>query len=195
MTLRRLVAVTTVVSGMVAAGAIAAAQADPPTTLYLDSYSAADDGAASLTAGTLADGTTYTVTVSGTYSPWDYWGHKRCGRPEPGPVYPSPGRPITPVGDDAVFRFAQAISTPSCPFRHGRFRRLTVFQENYTTSPTSWVPLTPDGGVPSRPAPDTHSYTQTIIGQGAPLQFRLLDSRTSDNDGRLQIVITPTPGP
>src|SRR3954471_13101299 len=78
-------------------------------TIKLDSYEAPSDGTAGpvTTSEALAAGQSYAVTVSGTWSAWNEhtWnrndsGSTVCGAPEDRPVTPSPGRPVTKVGQD-----------------------------------------------------------------------------------------------
>jgi hypothetical protein len=160
------------------------------TSFYLDSYNGNNASAGNSVTGpdVLVSDQTYTLEVEGTYSAWGDWPYHRCGRPGPSPVYRSPapdGNSVEPVGDDAVFRFAQPLYTGKCPHD---FPKVTgTFQVNLGNG---WRPFVPDGGVPTRPTRNTHAYTATVVGQGVQPQFRIVDWRPSDNDGQLLITIS-----
>jgi hypothetical protein len=169
----------------VASGASPAA-----TSFYLDSYTANNASGGNSVTGpdVLVSGQTYTLEVQGTYSAWGDWPYHRCGRPGVSPVYRSPasdGNPVEPVGDDAVFRFAQPLYTGKCPHD---FPKVTgTFQVNLGNG---WKPFVPDGGVPKHPTRNTHAYTATIVGEGVQPRFRIVDWHPSDNDGQFLITIS-----
>jgi hypothetical protein len=183
---------------MIVAGAalgivgVGAAGASPTSTsLYLDSYTANNSSGGNAVMGpdVLVAGQTYTLEVQGTYSAWGDWPFRRCGKPGPSPVYRSPasdGNSTQPVGDDAVFRFAQPLFIGKCP-RKTLPRPTGLFQVNLGNG---WKSFVPDGGIPKKPTKGTHPYTATIVGQGVQPQFRIVDWRPSDNDGQLLITIS-----
>lgn len=171
------------------------ALADPPTTesLTLDTYSAANNGAAGpvSTVGTLAANTLYVVTVQGTWSAWNpllwtgaVFPSVPCGTPEAAPMFPSPAGPGTgPVGQDAETVFA-AIEHGSCT--HTYPSEYTTFEENLGSGFVHYEPYTGATNTPSA----NHSYTYILLGQGAPISFEQLDTRTDDNYGEYQITVT-----
>lgn len=169
---------------------IASGASPASTSFYLDSYNVNNSSGGNSVSGpsVLVSGQTYTLEVQGTYSAWGDWPYHRCGRPGLSPVYRSPasdGNAVEPVGDDAVFRFAQPLYTGRCPHD---FPKVTgTFQVNLGNG---WKPFVPDGGVPEHPTRNTHAYTATIVGQGVEPRFRIVDWRTSDNDGQLLITIS-----
>jgi hypothetical protein len=171
---------------------VSAAGASPTSTSFsLDSYSAGNSSGGNSVTGpnVLVAGQTYTLNVQGTYSAWGDWPFRRCGKPSPSPVYRSPasdGNPVEPVGDDAVFRFAQPLFKGKCP-RTSLPRPTGTFQVNLCNG---WKSFVPDGGIPNKPAKGTHGYTATIVGQGVQPQFRIVDWHPSDNDGQLLITIS-----
>jgi hypothetical protein len=167
-----------------------------PSTVFLNSYSATKvDGGSEVHGGIrLKSGDTYTIEVQGTFSAWSDWPYRRCGKPEPSAVYRSGGRDDVPVGDDAVFRFAEPLYTGKCP-RAALPRRTTTFQINLGSG-SGWTPFVPDGGVPRKPTSGTHRYTETVVGTGKTPKFRIVDWMPSDNSGELMITIheqTPVP--
>ena len=159
-------------------------------TFWLNSYSLTrhDGGVVVRANGALDNGATYQVQVQGTFSAWGTWPKPltlACGFPENSPLFASPGRPTMAVGDDAVFRFA----SPACgaSSRGSYPHRTYTFQLNLGSH---WTPFVPDGGIPSQPNWQLHSYAETVVGTGAVPRFRLLDWDTADNSGRLMITIT-----
>ncbi len=136
---------------------------------------------------TLTTGTQYTVLVEGTFSAWNDWaGRKDCGSPGAAPIWGSSGRKNTPVGDDAVFRFASPLLKKDCP--NVTVRATGTFQMNLGGG---WKSFVPDGGVPSAPSTGVHAYHETVTGQGAEPKFRIVDWYPADNDGELKIKVTP----
>jgi hypothetical protein len=131
-------------------------------------------------------GKSYTISVTGDFSAWGDWPGRHCGNPQASPLFSSPGRPSTPVGDDAVFRFARPLYRHDCP-------SAVTYASNYfqINLGDGWKPFVPNGGVPSRPATD-HRYFETVIGLGDAPQFRIVDWDPSDNDGELKITVTST---
>lgn len=159
------------------------------SSFFLDSYNANNASGGNSVTGpsALVAGQTYTVKVQGTFSAWAAW-PRRCGEPRGSAVYASPPsdrQPVTPVGDDAVFRFAHPLFIGKCS--HHRPFPTGYFQVNLGNG---WKPFVPDGGVPRGPSRDTHPYTATIIGQGVKPRFRIVDHHTSDNNGQLRITIS-----
>jgi len=158
-------------------------------SFFLDSYNAnnASGGNFATAPIALVKGVSYRLKVHGTFSAWAVWPHT-CGRPGRSAVYPSPAadhQPATPVGNDAVFRFAQPSQRGKCsanlPIVTG------TFQVNLGSG---WKPFVPSGGYPAEPTGGNHAYVARIVGQGAKPQFRIVDWHTSDNNGRLLISIT-----
>jgi hypothetical protein len=133
----------------------------------------------------LVAGTSYTVRVEGTYSAWPKWDGKDCGNPSAAPIFGSPHRKNTMVGDDAVFRFASPLLKQFCP--SPMLRATGVFQLNLGRV---WQSFVPDGGVPADPATGVHAYKETVIGSGSRPHFRIVDWHPQDNDGELKITIT-----
>jgi len=135
----------------------------------------------------LAQGQSYRLTVRGTFSAWAKW-PKSCGRPERSAAYPSPAsdrQPVTPVGDDAVFRFARPSYTGICPTNR------PAVTGTFEVNPGSgWKPFVPTGGYPAKPTRGNHPYAATIVGEGVKPQFRIVDWRASDNNGQLLITIS-----
>jgi hypothetical protein len=138
----------------------------------------------------LAAGQSYTIRVTGTISVWGTWSNP-CGHPEPRPEYLTPGVPVTPTGDDAVFRFANHTTNRDCRTLP---RKTGLFQINLGSG---WFSPTAVGN-PSSPhgnqGGEQHPYTFRVTGQGKPPQFRYVDFHPSDNDGALKIVISAEPG-
>jgi hypothetical protein len=180
------------------AGASLASATTPTTTpivapsfrsFYLDSYNANNDSGGNSVFAPIAltSGKTYTLTVAGTFSAWADWPHRRCGQPEPSPVYNSPasdGQAVTTVGDDALFTFARPLYSGRCPSGLPRYEGL--FQINLGSG---WTRFVPTGGVPKKPTSNDHVYSGTVVGQGAVPRFRIVDWHPSDNDGQLLITI------
>jgi hypothetical protein len=173
------------------------ALADPPTSesLTLDTYSAANNGAAGpvSSVGTLAANTLYVVTVQGTWSAWapDLWTGTGfgipavvCGTPEAAPMFPSPvGNQTGPVGEDAEVIFA-GVERPGCPLTPPK--EYTGFQMNLGSGFMHYEPYT---GATNTPSPN-HSYTYIVAGKGSPISFEQVDYPTSDNYGEYQITVT-----
>jgi len=175
--------------------ACGSALADPPTSesLTLDTYSAANNGAAGpvSSVGTLAANTLYVVKVQGTWSAWApiLWTGTLypaivCGTPEAAPMFPSPaGYQTGPVGVDAETIWA-GIERYSCtkvpPSEY------TGFQMNLGNGFFHYEPYT---GATNTPSAD-HSYTYVLMGQGAPISFEQVDNPTSDNYGEYHITVT-----
>ncbi len=134
-----------------------------------------------------ASGVMYKVKVAGAVSAWGAWPAHPCGKPEPSSQFPSSGRPSTPVGDDAQFRFASPLggACPSLP------KKTSYFQVDLGSG---WVhPIAK--GDPSKPSGNKassgaqHPYTFTFTGEGVAPQFRFVDFHASDNSGRFKITV------
>lgn len=169
---------------LVAASAItpAAAQAN---VHFLDSYDRGGDPyAGPLQTERLTRNVPYRVAVRGTFSLFsrDEIKGPICGRTEPRPIYPSKGRPNGAVVADAEFLFADVSKNCS-----KRPKALTASTFQLKTS-TAYRRPTPIGGVGDAPKPN-HSYTYAVKGAGKLARFRLADSFTKDNYGRLRITI------
>lgn len=148
-------------------------------TLYTDSQKGTS-GAVS-TSFPLQQGTSYTVTVQGSYSDWN--GPLQIGAPESMPEFPSPsssGRKSTQTGIDADTLFA-------CPTSHRHpLGHWTQFEIN---TGSGWAHLEPEGGPFTEPT-QGNVYTYTLTGEGEPASFRVNDPPTADNYGMLQIEVT-----
>jgi hypothetical protein len=202
---KRVVGLSTISAIAFGLAAFAAAPAGAAnTTFFLDSYNATDATSAfcsgpsmletttppgcgnSVTAPlVLASGTVYKVKVAGTVSAWGAWPAHPCGKSEPSPQFPSSGRPSTPTGDDAQFRFADPLggSCPALP------KKASYFQVNLGNG---WVhPIA--NGDPSKPSANKrstqHPYTFSFTGEGVAPQFRFVDYHPSDNSGQFRITI------
>ena len=162
----------------------------PSGDLYLNSW--APNQAASRAGSTddlvLQAGVSYTISVDGTFSAWGNWTNHTCGTPGYAPEYGSLNRPSTPVGDDAVFRFADPLDLAHCP-------KLATYVSGLfqVDLGSGWQVFTPNGGDPATPTTGTHSYVETVVGQGTKPQFRIIDWHPQDNDGELRIVVQPVP--
>jgi hypothetical protein len=100
-------------------------------------------------------------------------------------MFPSPvGYGTGPVGQDAETVFA-AIEPFSCTRTPPA--EYTGFQMNLGSGFMHYEPVT---GATNTPSPD-HSYTYVLMGQGQPISFEQLDSRTDDNYGEYHITVTP----
>jgi hypothetical protein len=178
-------------SAVVACMAIAAAIASADAVLHnkhlsLDSHSAGQTGHAGpeLTTVPLESGSHYVVTVSGTYSAYGASlmngqpGWHMCGRP----VAPSRRSPDL-TGQDAELIFAtpkpNAVHCPALPRHHANLQMSTDGGSTYAH-------VEPTGGTPSAPS-SGHAYTYVLIGRGQQAAFRLVDSNTRDNYGKLAI--------
>lgn len=193
--------------GVAAAGASAlfsavALAGTPATTVFLRSNEGTDTTPAACRAAggcgpsvkapvVLTRGQSYTIRVTGTISVWNYWAPQHCGTPEPRPEFPT-GGPVTPTGDDAVFRFANHVrgTNGRCdplPSRSG------LFQFNLGSG---WFTPTALGN-PSKPSgnrgEDQHPYWFRVSGLGAAPRFRFVDWHPSDNHGKFKIVISKEP--
>jgi hypothetical protein len=169
----------------------APAIASPSATVFLDSYDALSTGATTpiSSPAALVNGQHYLISVEGTFSAWTHWPSRRCGKVEPAPVYLSPGRPDAPTGDDAEFRFARPAFTRAQCNRHELPKSQVVFQLD---TGTGWHHPIPVGGPASEPTRH-HRYVYDVVGTGVPVQFRLVDWETRDNNGRLKIAISAAP--
>jgi pimeloyl-ACP methyl ester carboxylesterase len=129
----------------------------------------------------------YLVRASGTWSAWHaYTWSSYCGQPEDFPAVPSPGVQNGKVGVDAAYVFAAPASFSPCgkpggpPWINRKF-------EISVDGGATWFSGEP---IDSSYHP-SHIYEYAIVGQGFPVQFRLLDSPNSDNYGVLTIQVEP----
>jgi hypothetical protein len=171
--------------------ALLSEQANNTETIWLDTYALSFPNAWSQT--TLANGTTYKITIEGT---WSNWGSQAwydaddppVGPYEEAPMYPSPGTETGRVGHDPYYMFA------------------CIFGEDYAQQWGNWplpakfgfrIYLGGDGDWDSsiRPIPDVynpaHEYEVTVVGKGEKIGFMIWDSESGDNYGMLKIVINP----
>ena len=175
---------------LVPAGTSVAAANVTSEQLTLNAFSASSTGLAGpvSTDASLTSGTTYTVTVSGTYSAYASSlmnggdGYHMCGT--------AVNTPDGFTGQDAAFIFAKPIehqkeTCPTIPFRHGNFVISTAGPNGPFTN------LEPDGA-PTEPTSD-NTYTYTLTGAGEPASFAIRDSNTTDNYGALNITVSPAP--
>lgn len=165
-----------------------------PQSVTLDSREARNDGAAGpiATRTRLARGASYLVTVRGTFSyyPAATWLAPVpplpviCGRPEPAPVFGTPGRSEGPVGFDAERIFAFPTTQRDCDSMS-----LPVAWKNFQVSAGGSFAhprrVRRPRGQPARP----HTYHYRLRGRGRPARFRLRDSHASDNYGLLRISV------
>ncbi len=159
--------------------------------LTLDSHEPRDDGAAGpvRTQRRLQRRARYLVTVQGSlsYYPQALWvtppaGQIVCGRPEPRPMYPSPGQPAGPVGFDAETMYA----LPTRPAHCNRLDLPTPWRNFQIATGSRFTH--PGSGRRTRPS-RAHRYRYRIQGSGRPLRLRLVDSEASDNYGRLKVTV------
>jgi hypothetical protein len=153
-------------------------------TTALDSRSATP-----ATGPMLDNGVSYTVTVSGTFSPYrrslmdgSTKGWKVCGSPESAPMFGTGG----PVGQDAQYIFARPQSShcdPKYTFPH-KYGASAAALKFDTGDSSGFKALAPDPGTAYNLQ---HTYTYTVTGAGHPLQVRLEDSNYNDNYGVLHI--------
>jgi hypothetical protein len=164
-------------------------------TLSLDTFRANNSAnpATDPSAFAFAAGRTYDVTVSGTYSRWlaKNWSssiyHTKCGTTNPAPATASPGTTNGEVGSDAETHFAvvRSLKTgPACsvnpPPTHS-----SLFQSNLGGT---WTHLEAVGGPFSSPSVG-NAYSYVMVGQGAPVTFRIADGTTNDNYGVLTVQV------
>lgn len=134
----------------------------------------------------LANGTTYKITIEGTWSIWPSASWNDANNPPAGPfeaapMYPGLGGEKTgPVGCDGMWGFAYIHSQDI----------------NWTLPWYFTIMISLDGGsfvLEKRPVPDVynpmHKYEITVVGQGEIVGFRISDYDSSDNYGMLKIVI------
>ena len=143
--------------------------------------------------GTLVDGRTYLITVTGWVSYWfkSLWdNYPSTGIPADPPEYYSdaPGAPLpadqTKTGYDwrCLFAYPQFPGAPSLslPLLYSQDR---VSLDGGAT----YIELEPLGGLSC--APD-HTYRFLIVGQGLPAYFRITDTGpTYDNYGKYKICV------
>jgi hypothetical protein len=149
-------------------------------TLYYDVRNA------SVTASTvLKAGTSYLVSVQGTFSIWNL--DLDTGAPQPNALFPpstTAGRVSLEVGLDAETLFAYPSSHPHVVGHSSSFQ---------IDLGSGFAHVEPFGGSYATPQPDWF-YSYTLVGQGSAPSFRLLDSPSADNYGLLKITIYGVPG-
>jgi hypothetical protein len=144
----------------------------------------------------LDDGTSYTVTVTGTYTAYSaslmsggVRGWVVCGEPEPEPMFGTGSA----VGQDAQFVFARP-QRKSCDPRYGfphKYGAAAPALKFDTGDGSGFHALTPDSNAYN----PQHAYTYTVTGHGAPLQTELIDSNYADNHGTLVVSVAPASPP
>lgn len=155
----------------VSSGIIAGVTAE---TLYLDSPVASVN-----TATVLASGVQYLVTVQGTYSIWNQV--LDVGTPNADAMFPGStvGRVSTQVGLDAETIFAWPHTTTHTAGHS------SAFQINLGSG---FSHVEPQGG-PYSTAQPNYLYRYLVTGRGSTASFRIVDAPTTDNYGKLQIVV------
>ncbi|HUK12362.1 MAG TPA: hypothetical protein VLW17_03590 [Thermoanaerobaculaceae bacterium] len=176
--------------------------------LWLDTYNVNDtydpgtgNGALVNTVTTtnvLGSGQLYMITIVGTNSFWpdnSTWWEGPCGptgKPELGPIYPSPGNAggTNPwVGVDWEYMFGYPSN---CIGGLGDFLKdgPLFFAPDKNVSldgGATWQHLVPYGGQAYN---STHTYSYLVVGKNLKASFRILDSGPhSDNFGRFHICI------
>jgi hypothetical protein len=159
-------------------------------TLWLDSYEAANDGAAGPVSTTkpLKDGRLYLVEVRGTLSGWDtdLWtasGGLSCGTPEPAPLFPTPGVDNGPVGADAEALFGAPSLSAVCTGG----AELPAQTDNFRLDRgEGYAHPEPVIGSARR-----HQYFYLLRGDDstAAFKFQYADAPTNDNYGQLKISV------
>lgn len=137
-------------------------------------------------ASNLVSGTTYVVTVQGTWSLWN--DALEMGTPNANAMFPSStaGRVSTQVGLDAECAFAFHDRGTGFTLGHK-----TLFK---MSSGGPLVHVEPQGGPYALPQPN-YLYTYSMTGTGVPLTAQMDDAGShSDNYGKLQITIYNTTG-
>jgi len=158
-------------------------------TLWLDAHGGRYPSVYS--SNPLMNGTTYLITIEGTWSPWSAsnWTDEDdppIGLFEEAPMYPSSGG-TGRVGLDPFWGFA------------------CVFGWDYASENMGWTSLpaksafriSMDNGsswsTSVRPSIDlyspVHRYNVTVVGEGEKIGFRIIDAQANDNYGTLKIVI------
>lgn len=161
--------------------------------VYLDSYAAATTGFAGPVGTTaLPAGQLFVAEVRGTlsyYSGLDTAPKAPniiCGTPDSAPIFPSPGRPLGPVGFDSAWVFSRPWTPDECAQGH-----LPIAWENFQiNNGVGWAHQPPVGGLGTGPNA-AHLYPYALIGHGVPAAFRFLDAYTADNYGMVQITARP----
>ena len=173
-----------------------AAQADleAPEQLSLDTYRTPNVGFAGpvATTASLTFDRAYVVTVRGTFGA--FWAHQWdpaqnpgwtvCGTPEGAPMFPSPGRPTAPAGQDAEVFFARPWEQP-CPTQLPR-----TYSGLHVNVGNGWFHTAPNGGPYTAPRAD-HTYSYLVAGGGQQVSSRQVDSQTTDNTGIYRITVRP----
>ncbi len=136
----------------------------------------------------LTQGSTYRVTLAGTYSMWvkEQWtdaGVCIRGDYEIAPIFPTVGKVNGPVGADAYARFARPFYGPCA----------TTYEPGETVSQ---IQFSSDGGATYKLAVpysaqyrQDHTYTYVVNGHGYPLFIRLDDGVLEDNYGQILVLI------
>jgi len=161
-----------------------AAQTVEVETLMLDTFG--DSYPTVYSQNPLTNGSTYVITVEGTWSPWaaGYWldqANPPAGAYEEAPMYPSNGG-TGRVGYDPFWGFAHIFGldyTGSLPTASG----LRMSLDNGALWVTSIRP-TNDVYNPS------HKYDVRVTGEGENMGFRIIDAEAYDNYGTLKITIS-----
>lgn len=128
---------------------------------------------------TLASGTSYLVTATGT---WSYANHSLdTGTPEANALYPTSGsRASTQVGSD-----------PECTFAYysgagGTIGHWTLWQYDLGSG---FAYVTPTDGTHATPN-STHSYTYQVTGAGSPLKAKFVDNPVQYGDNYGYVLVT-----
>jgi len=161
------------------------------TEVDLDTYRQNNSHPITATGPTLDNGTTYVITVTGTWSYWfaqDWQTYGTCAgsAPDDMPMFPSPGTTNGLVGDDAAWHFAGpqgGLSDCGTPPVEGP--SLEVSLDDGSTFDDLQVI---DPGTAPNPS---HTYHMLVIGQGQGIAFRFYDEKTVDNYGIVKFTVQP----
>lgn len=199
----RLLGVTLLVllAGLVAAPG-ASAVLSTPENLLLDTYRADPKKERPGTTGSvkttepLASGGFYIVEATGTYSRYlrplmnneTRPKLRRCGTPEPAPLFPSPGvLKVAPAGIDPEWAFSYVVAdTGPSPCPVPVVRPIGAFQMDLGAGFRHVIADNRGTG----PRAD-HTYRYTVQGTGGPAAFRYTDDPLGDNNGVISIRIRP----
>ncbi|MCU1693590.1 MAG: hypothetical protein JWM64_2681 [Frankiales bacterium] len=152
----------------------------------LDTYKA-DNQQPTVTTTLLPQGTYHFLTVSGTVA--QGVGPAICGTGVSVSInYPSPAKPQGGwSGVDAETAFAEGDRFTGCTRQLPRHNPRFVID---TGDGSGFQHLEPAGGPYTQPlASHTYNYLVTGAGNHVQLQYRFIDSPTSDNSGQFRIVV------
>lgn len=175
------------------AAAAAPAYAAPPVPINNTAELSVDssDGSVQSTTKVLSNRSTYLLTVSGTssYFAQSLWNQPAgsfwvtCGTTAR-VATPSPGEGAgKAAGIDSEFLFA-GVAKRGC----GNFKP-PIRDDHFTVSTGGpFSDLTPIMGAPAEPSAD-HEYVYAVVGTGAPLSIKIVDTFYGDNNGVYKVTI------